>query len=94
VAMGEEMTRLTRLPGLRLMLKMMRRPASAAGLGALQRFLETGFDTFAAVAGQPGGAERVRATIREREGRLMAMMFEADTVACGTELRRVLGQAR
>jgi hypothetical protein len=94
VVMGEEMTRLTRLPGLRLMLKMMRRPASAAGLSALQRFLETGFDTFAAVAGQPGGAERFLATIREREGRLMAMMFEADAVACGTELRRVLGQAR
>jgi len=93
VAIGEEMTRLTRLPGLRLMLRMMRKPASAAGLGALQRFLETGFDTFAEVARQPGGAERFLATIREREGRLMETMFEADPVACGTELRRLLGQA-
>jgi len=94
LAIGDEMARLTRLPGLRLMLRMMRGPASAAGLSALQRFLESGFDTFAGVARQRGGAERFLATIREREQGLMDLMFDADLVACETELRRVLGQAR
>ncbi|GAB3668156.1 FFLEELY motif protein [Ramlibacter alkalitolerans] len=94
VAIGSELTRLTRLPGLRLMLRMMRAPASAAGLGALQGFLESGFDTFASVARDRGGAERFLQTIREREQVLMERMFEADVVACETELRRTLGQAR
>lgn len=94
VAIGMEMTRLTRLPGLRMMLRMMRGPASAAGLTSLQRFLETGFDTFSAVARVPGGAERFLETIREREQRLMDLLFDADPVACETELRAILGQAR
>ncbi|MBC5783962.1 hypothetical protein H8N03_13480 [Ramlibacter sp. USB13] len=94
VGLGAEMTRLTRLPGLRTMLKMMRRPAAAAGLSSLQSFLESGFDTFAAVARQQGGAERFLETVREREQRLMDMLFDDEAVACETELRRILGQAR
>jgi hypothetical protein len=94
VAIGAEMSRLTRLPGLRLMLRMMRGPASAAGLGSLQRFLESGFDTFAAVAKSHGGAERFLDTIRQREQRLLDLLFDGDAVACETELRGTLGQAR
>ena len=94
IEVGAEMTRLTRLPGLRMMLKMMRGPAAAAGMGSLQRFLESGFDTFAAVAKQRGGAERFLDTIREREQHLVNLMFDADLVACETELQRILGQAR
>jgi len=94
VAIGAEMSRLTRLPGLRLMLRMMRGPASAAGMGSLQRFLESGFDTFAAVAKSRGGAELFLDTIREREQRLMDLLFDGDAVSCETELRRTLGQAR
>ncbi len=94
VAIGAEMSRLTRLPGLRLMLRMMRGPAAAAGLSSLQRFLETGFDTFAAVARGRGGAERFLEIIREREQALMRLLFEGEPVACETELRRILGQAR
>ncbi len=94
VFVGVEMTRLTRLPGLRMMLKMMRGPASAAGMGSLQRFLEAGFDTFAAVARQKGGAERFLETIRAREQRLVDLLFDADAVACETELLAILGQAR
>lgn len=94
VAIGAEMTRLTRLPGLRMMLKMMRGPASAAGLSSLQRFLEAGFDTFGAVARMPGGAERFLETIRERERQLVDLLFDQDAVACETELVRILGQAR
>jgi hypothetical protein len=91
---GREMSRLTRMPGLRLMLKMMRGPAAAAGLSSLQRFLEVGFDTFGAMARRPGGAERFLETIREREAALIGMLFDADLVACETELGRILGQAR
>lgn len=94
VAIGAEMTRLTRLPGLRMMLRMMRGPASAAGLSSLQRFLESGFDTFAAVTRVRGGAERFVETIREREQHLSDLLFDGDDVACETELRRILGQAR
>jgi hypothetical protein len=94
ITIGTELSRLTRLPGLRLMLRMMRGPASAAGLGALQRFLESGFDTFASIARDRGAAEPFLDTIRAREQRLLDVMFDADAVACETELRRTLGQAR
>ena len=94
MAIGEEMARLTRLPGLRFMLKMMRGPAAAAGLVSLQRFLEAGFDTFSAMARRPGGAEVFLSTIRGREEALIAMLFDAELVACETELAGILGEAR
>lgn len=93
LALGTELSRLTRLRGLRLMLKMMRGPASAAGMLSLQRFLENGFDTFAQ-ASRNGGAERFLLEIRQREERLFGLLFEQDPVACETELARILGQAR
>ena len=90
MGIGQQMLRLTRTPGLRVMLKMMRGPAVAAGLGSLQRFLETGFDTFAAVARKPEGAETFLRTIETREAALIAGLFDADGVACATELARTL----
>ena len=51
LALGESLNSLTGKPGLRTLLKMMRAPAAAAGLGSLQNFLETGFDAFAAMRG-------------------------------------------
>ena len=89
---GLEMARLTRTPGLRMMLKMMRAPANAAGLGSLQRFLEIGFDTFGAMV-RRGGAQDFLGTIEARETELIAMLFDADLVACETELAATLGQA-
>lgn len=89
---GEEMIRLTRKPGLRLMLKMMRGPAAAAGLASLQRFLETGFDTFAAMA-RGTRAHQFLAIVGERESVLIAQLFEAPAVACETALAATLGQA-
>lgn len=71
--LGLQLQRHTQIPGLRLMLKMMRAPASAAGLQDLQRFLETGFDTF----GQLGKAGKVPAfleTVRQRETAWLARM--------------------
>ena len=71
LSVGLELNRLTRTPGLRLMLKMMRRPAHAAGLGALQTFLEAGFDTFAAMSGQKQLVSSFLSTIEQRESALI-----------------------
>jgi hypothetical protein len=92
LAIGEEMTRLTRTPGLRTMLRMMRGPAHAAGLEALQQFLESGFDTFAAIA-RTGQAAAFLRLIAERERGLITLLFDEPAVACETELARTLGQA-
>lgn len=91
---GRQMASLTRTRGLRTMLRMMRGPASAAGMGSLQRFLESGFDTFAQMAGQRIGAEEFLETIRAREAALIATLFDQELVACGTDLEHTLGQAR
>ena len=94
LAMGSDLARLTRTPGLRMMLRMMRGPAHAAGMGALQQFLEAGFDTFGQLARQRGGVEQFLALIDERELALMHQLFDADAVTCETTLARTLGQAR
>ena len=93
LALGHELARLTRLPGLRTMLRMMRGPANAAGLADLQRFLEEGFDTFAGMARRRGAVEEFLRTVQEREGQLFSLLYGADLVACETELDRLLGQA-
>jgi hypothetical protein len=94
LAIGRELARLTRAPGLRLLLKMMRAPASAAGMGSLQKFLEAGFDTFGTMSRHKNGAEGFLATIEMRESRLIAHWFDEEFVACETELAQILGQAR
>ena len=94
LAMGTDLARLTRTPGLRMMLRMMRGPANAAGMGALQKFLEAGFDTFGQLARQRGGVEQFLATIEQREQAQMDLLFDADPVTCGTQLNHTLGQAR
>jgi hypothetical protein len=92
MGIGQQMVHLTRTPGLRMLLKMMRAPASAAGLASLQHFLETGFDTFASMVRTPQGAPTFLRTIEARESALIAALFDADRVACETALARTLGQ--
>jgi hypothetical protein len=92
LAIGRDMIRLTRTPGLRTMLRMMRGPASAAGLASLQRFLESGFDTFGAMTRGTAADEFLR-IIGEREATLITELFDAPAVACGTRLAQTLGQA-
>ncbi len=75
---GVELDHLTRTRGLRTTLKMMRRPARATGLGALQEFLEAGFDTFANMSGNGARAMEFLNTIRDREESLMAQLFAQD----------------
>lgn len=74
---GRALDRYTRNPVLRGTLRMMRRPAHAAGLGELQQFLERGFDTFAAM----GGAQDFLDIVAQRERRLAAALFDPGTPA-------------
>ena len=75
IAVGDELDKLTRASGLRMMLKMMRRPAHAAGLSSLQEFLETGFDTFARMNGRGTGAHEFLGIVRKREAELIEKLF-------------------
>lgn len=89
---GQTLGRLTRKPGLRLMLKMMHKPANLAGLGALQAFLESGFDHFSGMA-KAHAVDAFLDTIRMRESDWIARLFEANPVACETKLTQTLGFA-
>lgn len=68
---GQALDRHTRSRILRASLHMMRGPARAAGLEALQRFLEAGFDAF----GGMGGAQEFLQIIAQRERALAAALF-------------------
>lgn len=93
LAVGAELDRLTRTRGLRLMLKMMRRPATAAGLGALQSVLETGFDTFAGMSGKGQRAQEFLNLIRSRESHWIALLFDAECCVCAPALRDCCSRA-
>lgn len=90
---GAELDRLTRTPGLRMMLRMMRRPATAAGLGSLQTFLESGFDIFAQMAGKEARAQKFLSTIRERESAWIRRLTAEDPASVETELRACLSRS-
>ena len=90
---GNELDRLTRVAGLRLMLRMMRGPAMAAGIGSLQAFLESGFDIFARMSGKGSGAQIFLATIRERESTWIGHLSGADKLATAVSLRTCLKRA-
>ena len=68
---GSDLDGYTRKPLLRQSLRLMRGPAQAAGLGDLQRFLETGFDTFRKMR----GSTEFLAIIGQRERELAAALF-------------------
>lgn len=69
---GRSLEHYTRNPFLRHSLRLMRRPANAAGLGALQKMLETGFDTFR----EMHGASHFLQTIADRERLLAEQLFQ------------------
>jgi len=87
--MGTELQRLTRMTSLRMALKMMRRPAQAAGLYALHQFLERGFDAFATM----GDATRLLSAIQLRERQWISTLFDADAASAATALRAELCRA-
>lgn len=88
---GGELDRLTRTHGLRMMLRMMRRPANAAGLGSLQTFLESGFDTFASMAGGEARANAFLETIRDRESTWIQRLTHGEVALVEPKLRICLG---
>jgi hypothetical protein len=71
VQVGSALERYTNKPLLRRSLHFMRAPAQAAGLGALQRFLEVGFDTFK----EMNGAAEFLGAIQSRERAHAAALF-------------------
>ena len=79
---GRSLDRLAANPLVRHSLHMMRAPARAAGLGSLQHFLETGFDTFKGMR----GAQDFLATIGARERALAAALFNAAHLAADGQL--------
>ncbi len=82
LALGQSLDSLTRKPGLRTLLRMMRGPASAGGLASLQGFLESGFDAFQTMR----GADDFLKLITLRETDWIKSLFEEDAVACETRL--------
>lgn len=84
--MGRELQRLTRMKPLKLALRMMRNPARAAGLDALQQFLESGFDAFAAL----GEAGPFMAAIQQRESSWIEDLFDGELPACVDRLHAEL----
>ena len=90
---GEELDRLTRLPALRFALRMMRGPAKSAGLGALQDFLESGFDTFAKLAKNGKLATQFLGTIQSREHSWITALFSSSTENAANQLNECLMHA-
>ena len=72
LAIGQALDGFTRSRVLRTSLRLMRGPAQAAGLSALQRFLEAGFEAFAAMQ----GAGPFLGWVGERERALAAALFD------------------
>jgi hypothetical protein len=74
LAVGEALDRYTRSALMRHSLRLMRGPAHAAGLGALQEFLERGFDTFREMR----GADGFLSLVAQRERDLAMRLFAGD----------------
>ena len=72
-AIGQALEGYTRSRFIHATLRLMRKPAQAAGLGDLQHFLEAGFDAFAAMR----GSQVFLTTVNQRETRLMDALFAA-----------------
>ena len=76
LAIGHALDTYTRSRLMRSTLRLMRGPAQAAGLDDLQRFLESGFDAFGAMA----GATEFLGLVAQRERALAAALFAPDAV--------------
>lgn len=72
---AERLDRLTQRMLVRNSLRLMRAPARAAGLSDLQRFLESGFESFRAMR----GAQEFISTVRARERALASQLFSTSS---------------
>jgi hypothetical protein len=73
VGVAQTLDRVTRKPLMRSAVRVMRAPARAAGVTELQRFVEAGFEAFAAMR----GARDFIATVESREEAFAAAIFAA-----------------
>ena len=87
LALGRSLDNLTRKPGLRTLIKLMRGPAAAAGLGSLQKFLEAGFDAFQSMR----GADEFLNLIAQREEDWIRRLFDQDAATCEAQLDGLVG---
>jgi hypothetical protein len=94
IFLGRHLEQLTRMRGLKMMLRIMRAPAAAAGLVQLQRFLETGFDTFWQMCRSPGACDAFLGVIEARESELISLLGSGNPVTSATRLDAILGVAR
>ncbi len=90
--LGRELAGLTRKPTLRVLLRMMRGPAAAAGLADLQRFLESGFDHFAGL--KSGQVTAFLQLIEQRESALLNALGAAQNATSVALLEGTSGKAR
>lgn len=86
MALGWHLAEVVRIPGLRMALRLMRKPAQAAGLTALQLVLETGFDAFTSM-GKPDGFLN---DVQARETDWIGSFFNADLPAITARLAGAL----
>lgn len=89
--LGRELGRLTRKSGLRVLLRMMRGPAAAAGLADLQRFLESGFEHFAAM--KAAQVPQFLLLIEQRETQLLLCLEGGHTPVALALMAGVSGKA-
>ena len=71
VQLGETLKRLVRVPLIGGLLRTMRKPAHAAGFGALQEFLETGYVTFRRIS----DIDLFLARLRERMSQVFGRIY-------------------
>jgi signal transduction histidine kinase len=69
---GRSLDKLARIAFVAPLLRMMRAPAEAAGLGHLQHFLMTGFDAFRAM----NGADEFLDTVYARQRQVVARLYD------------------
>lgn len=74
LSIGEALGQFTTHPWLVKLLRLMRRPAEVAGLGHLQRFLESGMNAFCSMK----GADEFLSVIERRERRLLESLFQCE----------------
>jgi hypothetical protein len=90
LAIGQELAVLTTKPGLALLLKLMRRPASSAGLGSMQQFLERGFSIFATLSRRKAKVQEFLSTVEQRESAWLAGMFDNPTAGESAALAQLI----
>lgn len=76
--LGTALDKLTHVPLIGMTLRMMRKPATLAGLGEMQAFLERGYSAFGVMR---GGAREFVAIVVGRERAISEALFEGDDEA-------------